>query len=225
MSDGELYQADRDLRAKLALDPGNAAYYFELSNIDAALFDRTRKGKYPGDWLSRSGEALEKVVMLDPGNKVAHYNLGVVYKRQGLMEKAREQFRKGLARCREEEEAALVAAFWVRIGETYAEQGFYEEAREAYLKARDYDYQNPDIQEAIEELRVRMQTAEEGRATAPLPMVPGMGAGMSAAGMVGDPVAREQYQNQGIAQALPYLGQMVAQKFSGGGSSEEDGYR
>lgn len=225
MSDAELYEADRDLRARLAMDPGNAAYYFELSDVDAALFDRTRKGKYPGDWLARSGDALEKVVMLDPGNKIAHYNLGVVYKRQGRMEKAREQLKKGLAKCRGEDEPALVSAFWVRIGETYAEQGFYEEAQEAYLKAGEYDYGNTDIKEALSELRARIQAPEAGRSPASFSMAPTMSGGMTAAAMSGDPTAKENAQNQGIAQAIPYLGQMVAQKFSGAGPGDQDSGR
>ncbi len=223
MSDAELYAADRDLRAKLALDPGNAAYYFELSNIDAALFDRLRKGKYPGDWLQRSGEALERAVMLDPTNKAAYYNLGVVYKRQGRMERAREEFKKGIARCVPGNEATMLAAFWIQIGETYAEQGFYEEALAAYQKAGEYDYGNQDVQEAVSELRARIKSPESGKSSAPFSMgAPTMGGGMTAAAMSGDPTAIDNTQNQGIAQALPYLGQMVANKFSGAGSGDRD---
>lgn len=221
-SDAELYAADRDLRAKLALDPGNAAYYFELSNIDAALFDRMRKGKYPGDWLQRSGEALERAVMLDPANKVAYYNLGVVYKRQGRMERAREELKKGAARCTRGEEAPLAAAFWIQIGQTYAEQGFYEEAQAALLKAREYDYGNQDVQEGLAEIRAKIQSPDSSKSSSPFSMAPSMSGGMTAAAMSGDPVAIDNNQNQGIAQALPYLGQMVANKFSGAGSGDRD---
>ncbi len=216
-----MYAADKDMRSKLALEPGNAAYYFELSNIDAAIFDRLRKGKTPGDWLWRSGEALEKVVMLDPANKIAYYNLGVVYKRQGRMERAREELKKGVARCNIKEEAILTAAFWTQIGETYAEQGFFEEAQAAYLKAGECDPGNQDVQAALAELRTRIQSAEGGKSSIPFSMAPTTSGNMAAA-MSGDPTAIENNKYQGAAQALPYLGQMVAQKFSGAGSGDQD---
>ena len=220
-SDADLYAMDKALRSKLAMEPGNAAYYLELSSVDAALFDRTRKGKQLSEWLARSGEALEKVVMLDPGNIVAHYNLGVVYKRQGRMEKAREQLKKGIARCHPEGESDLAAALWIQIGDTYAEQGFYEDAQAAYLKAQEYDYGNQEIREALSDLRAKMKSSDGG-SSSPISMVPSLGGGMSAAALSGDRTAAENSSNQGIAQAIPYLGQMVANKFSGSGSGDRD---
>lgn len=222
-TEAELYAADRELRNMLGKEPGNAAYYFELANVDAAIFDRTRKQKASGEWLWRSQEALEKVVMLDPENKIAHFNLGVVYKRQGWMERAREQLKKGLALCRGDEDGVMAATYWLQIGETYEVQGFYEEAQEAYLKAREYDYTNEDVSGMLSDLRAKMKSADERGDSSPISFSPAMQGGMTAAGMAGDPVASGQNQNQAIGQALPYLGQMLANKFSGGDSGGDTG--
>lgn len=221
-SDAELYNADKDLRNKLAMDPGNAAYYFELSNIDAKLFDRTQKDRQLGEWLVRSGEALEKVVMLDPTNKVAYFNLGVVYKREGRMERAREQLKKGISLCRPGQDGSILADFWIQIGETYETQKFYDEAKEAYLKARDFDYGNQEAQEALSDLRAKLKSSEGGKSSSPFSMAPSLGGGRTGAAMSGDPVAEGDGQNQGIMQALPALGQMAAQKFAGGGSGDQE---
>lgn len=227
-TDAELFSAAQELKAKIAKDPGNAEYHFDLSNVYAALFDRTRKqkGKQSDEWLWRSGDALEKVVMIDPKNKVARYNLGVVYKRQGKMERAREELRKNIQICDPQEDAYMLFASWMQIGTIYEEKGFLDEAKEAYLKAREYDYGNEDAKEALSELEMKRKGAEtdgNGSGYGMSPMgLGGSGATMGSAAsqvMGADPSGSQN--PQAAMQALPYLGQMLMNKFGGDKQGDE----
>lgn len=218
-TDAELISMERELKAKLGMEPGNANLYYQLSTIYATLFDRTRtkKGKQYLEWLMKSRDALEKVLMIRPEDKIAHYNLGVVYKRLGQMERAREELKKAIRLCNPEQDRYLLCSSWLQIGSVYEEQGFFEEAKEAYLKARELDYENPDIQEAIRDVDVKRKAPEKGGNTS-LGM-PSMGNSyaanpQTAAALGQDPYAQDQ---SGIAQALPALGQALMQKFGGGG--------
>lgn len=214
-SDAELFGAERVIQEKLGKEPGNPAYYLELADIYTALFDRTRKqkGKQSSEWLWKSGDALEKVVMLDPANKVSRYNLGVVYKRQGQMERAREELKKLIRACDPKEDGAMLFASWMEIGSIYEEQGFWDEAREAYLNAREYDYTNSDVQAALQDIQQKRQQDRSGGSYAPMGMP--SSSGMSASSMTAPDPSQDTSMNQGLAQAIPALGQMFAQKFSG----------
>jgi len=221
-TDTELFKAERELKEKLGKDPGNPEYYLELSNIYATLFDRNRKkkGRQAEEWLWRSGDALEKAVMIDPENKVAHYNLGVVYKRQGAMERAREELKKTLRLCDPNQDALLMFASCMQIGAIYEEQGFFDEAREAYQQAREYDYGNEDAREALAELEMK----RKGEAGSDYNMSPmGMGGGMvpRPSPQTGSVDPNVQQDPQALVQAIPYLGQMLMQKFGGGGQGDE----
>lgn len=216
-TDVELVGMERELKAKLGLEPGNAELYYQLSTVYATLFDRTRtqKGNQSFEWLVKSRDALEKVLMIRPGDRVAHYNLGVVYKRLGQMERAREELRKAILLCGPEQDAYLMCASWLQIGAVYEEQGFFEEAKEAYLKARELDYENPDIQEALREVDIKRKAPEKGGGSSF--GMPPMGNVFSTnpqttAAMGGDPNAQDP---SGIAQALPAIGQMLMRKFGG----------
>ena len=222
-TDVELIGMERELRAKLGMEPGNADLYYRLSTVYATLFDRTRtqKGKQYLEWIVKSRDALERVLMIRPEDKVAHYNLGVVYKRLGQMERAREELKKAIRLCDPEKDAYLICASWLQIGSVYEEQGFFEEAKEAYLKAREFDYGNSDIQEALRAVDAKRKAPEKGGGSSfGMPL---MGGGLSqdpqtAAAMGQDPNAQNQ---GGIAQALPALGQALMQKFGGGGGGED----
>ncbi|MFH1801108.1 MAG: tetratricopeptide repeat protein [Candidatus Omnitrophota bacterium] len=223
-TDAELIDMEREFKTKLGLEPGNADLYYRLSTVYATLFDRTRtqKGKQYLEWLVKSRDALEKVLMIRPEDKIAHYNLGVVYKRLGQMERAREELRKAIRLCDPGADVYLLCASWLQIGAVYEEQGFLEEAKEAYLKARELDYGNPDIQEAIRNVDARRKAPQEGGGS-PFGM-PSTGNSLSrdpqtAAAMGLDPYAQGQ---GGVAQALPALGQMLMQKFGGGGGNTSD---
>lgn len=224
-TDAELIGMEREFKAKLGLEPGNPDLYYRLSTVYATLFDRTRKqkGSQSSEWLIKSRDALEKVLMIRPEDKVAHYNLGVVYKRLGQMERAREELRKAVRLCDPDEDTYLLCASWLQIGSVYEEQGFFEEAKEAYLKAREFDYENPDIQEAIRAVDAKRKASENGGGSSFGMHSMGMGSGykdpQTAVAMGQDPNAQNQ---GGIEQALPALGQMLAQKFGGGGGGGED---
>ena len=225
-TDVELIDMERELRAKLGLEPANADLYYQLSTIYATLFDRTRTQKGPQylEWLMKSRDALDKVLMIRPKDKIAHYNLGVVYKRLGQMEHAREELRKAIQLCDPSKDVYLLCASWMQIGAVYEERGFLEEAKEAYLKAREFDYENPDIQDAIHHVDALRKAPKEGGGS-PFGGMPSMGSAFSqdpqtAAAMGLDPNAQNQ---GGMEQALPALGQMLMQKFggSGGGDSSD----
>ena len=224
-TDVELIGMEREFRAKLGLEPGNADLYYRLSTVYATLFDRTRKqkGNQSLEWLVKSRDALEKVLMIRSEDKIAHYNLGVVYKRLAQMERAREELKKAIRLCDPKKDTYLLCASWLQIGSVYEEQGFFEEAKEAYLKAREFDYGNPDIQEALRDVDVKRKAPEKGGGSSfGMPL---MGSASStnpqtAAAMGRDPNAQDQ---SGIAQALPALGQMLMQKFGGGGGEDTSG--
>ena len=224
-TDVELIGMEREFRAKLGLEPGNADLYYRLSTVYATLFDRTRKqkGNQSLEWLVKSRDALEKVLMIRSEDKIAHYNLGVVYKRLAQMERAREELKKAIRLCDPKKDTYLLCASWLQIGSVYEEQGFFEEAKEAYLKAREFDYGNPDIQEALRDVDVKRKAPEKGGGSSF--GMPSMGSASStnpqtAAAMGRDPNAQDQ---SGIAQALPALGQMLMQKFGGGGGEDTSG--
>ncbi len=221
-TDVELVGMERELKAKLGLEPGNPDLFYRLSTVYATLFDRTRKqkGSQSTEWLVKSRDALEKVLMIRPEDKVAHYNLGVVYKRLGQMERSREELKKTIRLCNEEEDVRLLCASWLQIGSVYEEQGFFDEAKEAFLKARELDYGNPEIQEAIRDVDVKRKAPGKGGGSSF--GMPSTGSSFSsnpqtAAAMGRDPNAQDQ---NGIAQALPALGQALMQKFGGGGGED-----
>jgi len=220
MTEAELIAMERELKAKLGMDAANADLYYELSAIYATLFDRTRtqKGKQYREWLMKSRDALEKVLMIRPEDKIAHYNLGVVYKRLGQMERAREELKKAIRICDTEEDTQLLCVLWMQIGAVYEEQGFFEEAKESYLKAREFDFQNPDIQEAIREVDIKRKTPERGGGTSlGMPGMMGAADPQTAAVLGRDPYAQNQ---GGMEQAIPALGQALMQTFGGGGGDQ-----
>ena len=222
-TDVELINMERELQAKLGMEPGNADLYYRISTVYATLFDRTRtqKGQQYLEWLVKSRDALERVLMIRPEDKVAHYNLGVVYKRLGQMERAREELKKAIRLCNPDQDTYLLVASWVQVGMVYEEQGFLEEAKEAFLKAREFDYENPDIQEAIRDVDAKRKSPDKGGGSSF--GMPSMGGSLAtnpqtAAAMGKDPYAQNE---GGMAQALPALGQMIMQKFGGGGGGED----
>lgn len=225
-TDGELFAMERELQQGLAKDPGNAELHKQLSTVYATLFDRTRnqKGPWSTEWLTRSRNSLEEVLMSRPEDKVAHYNLGVVYKRLGEMERAREELKKAIRLCDPKEDAYLISACWLQIASVYEEQGFLDDAKECYVTAREFDYENPDIQEAITAVNAKRKESGNGGGFSSMGM-PSTGGAYSgnpqtAAAMGVDPNAQNP---NGMAQALPALGQAVMQKFGGGGDGGSSG--
>lgn len=221
----QLIAAEREIKEKLGYDPGNADLYFELSEIYTTLFDRTRKKDAQAkEWIAKSAEALERVLMIEPNQKTALYNLGVVYKRGGEMERARDELRKAIRACDPDEDGYLLFAIWMQIGSIYEEQGFYDAAKEAYENALDYDYGNTEVRNALLDLK---EKKEKDASASSYNVTPG---GMSmmpfgyASAKSYDPMSGADLQPQGMEQVLPALGSMLSQKMGDeqGGSADNE---
>ncbi len=221
-TNAELFVAERDLRARIAKNPKNADLYYEIAMVCVTLFDRTRlkKGRQSREWLLKSRNALEKVLMLRPDDKVAHYNLGIVYKRLIMMELSREEFRKSVRLADEKNDAMLLYACWFQIGLVYEEQGFWFDARQAFLKAKGYVGNNADIEEAVKRVSEKSKMSESEFQPSALTSPGGdkrTGARYTdpkmAAVMGEDPT---QVESTNISEAIPVLGQMLANAFGKG---------
>ncbi len=212
---GEIYEAADHMKKAVMADPSNADYHFELANIYALQRDEFQNS---GDedqaliMLQASAAELEQAVMYEPEFLAAHFNLGVVYKKLGRFEEARDKFRTVLEMDKEQ-----LAAF-MQIGATYEDQGFYDEAETIYLEAREKYFNNPDVQLALSDLAQRRAAAKQ-RAASGMP-----GAGF---GALTSPAARTYFEQQSalypnsqnsqqsasVAQAIPYLGSLLMQQF------------
>jgi tetratricopeptide (TPR) repeat protein len=220
----ELIAAEREIKERLQHDPANADLYFELSEVYSVLFDRTRtKSAQSNEWIAKNAEALEKAVMIKPNHKTALYNLGVVYKRQGKMERAREELRKAMRACDPDKDGYLLFAIWMQIGSIYEEQGFYDEAKEAYEKALDYDYGNDDARNALLDLKAKKASdvsASSYNVTPGMSMLP-FG---TASAKSYDPMSGADMRQQGLEQVMPALGSMLSKKMGDeqSGSADND---
>ncbi len=208
---GALLEAEVAFLEALRFEPANGDYHFELANVYAARYDRMRKKDDPkgAELMNRAERALEQAVMYRPDFLIAHYNLGIIYKQQGLFEDARESFRRVLKLDPNQVQAQI------QIGATYEEQGFFDEARDEYLKARDMNVSDREIPSLLADLDEHEQWAAQ-RAKA-------QGSGASSVGAPKNyPAGRDNsagyFQDspnnaQGTNQALPYLASMLAQQF------------
>ena len=147
---GHYPDAERFFRKAIEINSFKAEYHFELANVYAAFFDQIRDHKTnikTDDILSGARRELEQVVMLDSKHLPAYYNLGVVYKRQGEYEKARDSFRKVLEMDPQQVSAQM------QIGSVYEAQGFFDEAEDSYMKAREMGLSPADHKLALQDLR------------------------------------------------------------------------
>lgn len=205
---GQFLEAERKLKDALELEPANPDYHFELANVYAASFDslrQTRAQDKAREMLALATSHLSQTVMLQPAHLAAQYNLGILYKRAGRFEEAREQFKKVLALDSNNVNAMM------QIGAIYEEQGFFDEARDSYKKAKQMNYSNTDIDLALEDL-------EEHEDKAHKRMMSETSSLMGRRGMHTTQSAQDQVsgntQNSGAAaQALPSLGALLLQQF------------
>ncbi len=227
-NEGRFAEAEDALLQALQEEPSNPDYHFELSNIYAALYDtwQTRpNARQAMELLNRSQRELEQVLVFQPDHLAARFNLGVVYKRQGRYEAAREEFRRVL------ELSPDLAAAWYQIGSTYQDQGFWDEAEDAYLKARDLSYDPYAINDALEELR-RARVAAEQSSERPS----GFGGMMGGGGYpsnsnsldpfgrptsVYDSVSGQANQNPNASSMFPSLAAMMIQQVLSRGPRDE----
>ncbi len=209
---GHLLAAENAFLEALQFEPANADYHFELANIYAARYDQKRQKTDPRaqELMDRAERSLEQAIMLRPDFIAAHYNLGIIYKQQGLYEEAREQFRRVLELDPNQVQAQI------QIGSIYEEQGFFDEARDEYLKARDMNVSDREIPSLLADLDEHEAWATQ-RAKAQ-----GPGASPSPLGALQNyPGTHESNTGyfpgsnsaQGTNQALPYLASVLAQQF------------
>jgi tetratricopeptide (TPR) repeat protein len=211
---GRLHEAESKLRRAIALDPSNADYHFDLANVLALRYDAlSETARRHTGWhlLGQAGRELEQAVMYRPDFLAARFNLGVVYKRLGFYEKAREVFREVLRKEPRQVNALL------QIGATYEEQGFFEEAKTVYLEARELAYTDPGIQAAIEEMAARARQPPE-RVSDDIFSRQGFAGGFPySEGSQAENFYRSTYSaraaDQNIQQVLPYLGAWLYEQF------------
>lgn len=211
---GEWASAERAFVKAIAAEPSNSDYHLELAMVYAIQYDTVRNSpEYKTLLLERAARELEQAVMFRPQFTMAHYNLGVIYKKQGKFEDARKQFRRVL----ELDPAAVKAQ--LEIGLIYEEQGFFDDARDAYDKAREMSYFDPDVKAALEDLEAH-KADDRNRAPTNLGMNPFdrlQGEGDSANYETARAAAEGRqsgYQSDANAQSmLPMLGKVLVQEF------------
>lgn len=151
---GDFNESEKFFRKALTFDPSNSQMHFELANLYVAAYD-SGGGEAQGSplVLQKAVRELEASAMFAPDFVPAQFNLGVVYKRLGEYEKAREQFRLIL------KQAPDPVPVLMQIAATYEGQTFFDEAKDYYLQALDIEPQNQEVRWALEELRQKKETA------------------------------------------------------------------
>lgn len=209
-NNGRLLEAEKKMKDALELEPVNPDYHFELANVYAARFDalrQTRAQDKAKEMLDAACDQLSQTVMMKPDYLAAHYNLGVLYKWSRRFEEAREEFKKVLALDPNSVNAAM------QIGEIYEEQGFFDEAGDWYRKAKQMNYGNPDIDAALEDLKEHESRAHQQMLSETRPGLIGSQMGTSAQQQILSQSGIGNPPQQGIQQAIPYLGSMLMQEF------------
>lgn len=159
-SQGRWLEAEKAFQQAIQAEPNNPDYHFELSNLYATLYDN-RQGAATSQraltLLSFSQRELEQVVAFRPDHLPARFNLGVVYKREGKYEKAREEFRRVLAL------SPKLASAWYQIGATYKAQGFWDEAEDAFRKAKELNYDTSEVDTALQDVQIARTAPSSSR--------------------------------------------------------------
>lgn len=216
-SEGRYPEAEDALTQALRLEPSNADYHFALSNIYAALYDAWKarpNAPQAVELLNRLQRSLEQTLIFKPDHLAAHFNLGVLYKRQERYEDARNEFRRVL------DLSPDLAAAWFQIGATYQDQGFWDEAGDAYLRARECGYDPYEINDVLQEMQAARSQAEE--ASARSPGFGGMGGGFGsqngmdslggAQSLYGNVAGTANQQGNAGTSVLPSLAAMMIQQ-------------
>jgi tetratricopeptide (TPR) repeat protein len=215
---GNFPEAETWLRKAVELSPGNADYHFELANLYAIRFDvlnEKSKEERGGSYLQLAAKELEQAIMIRSDAIPPRYNLGIVYKRQRLYEKARDSFREVLRRDPKQ------AAALMQIGSTYEEQGFFDEAKNYYEQAKELDGMNPNVQSALEELdqrKVQRSGDQQNRAYQDaLANMKNLRQGPYTPDSHASDYYRDRFgsaeNSQNMAASLPYLGSWLMNQF------------
>ena len=204
--EGRLGQAEAKLKEALQGDPSNPDVHFELANVLAMRYD-DRRAENPEvkKMLKSMARELEQAIMARSDFLAAHYNLGVVYKRQKEFEKAREEFREVLKL----DPTSLPAE--MQLGAAYEDQGFFEEAKKGYERAREMDLNNPNIAAALEDLKRHEELAKRENQPALPPSFTHFRDAL--ANPNGQRYDGQQEASGNFKQAIPYLGSLLLQEF------------
>ncbi|HTL46516.1 MAG TPA: tetratricopeptide repeat protein [Verrucomicrobiae bacterium] len=222
---GNLDAAEQLLKQAVELQPDNPMYHFEMANLYADMHDRFKSGRdkdRADAALQRVTQELEETLMLDPGYVPARFNLAVTFKRLGEFERSREIFRDVIAQAEKTGDSQLKLQALMQIAEIYQIQGFFDEARDTYKEAREIDYYNTGIRDALEDLEINERNAkqrsdQQGTMRALENLRQGYQNSPLANSGFGQ-MAQAQNQSTAGQQALPYLGMMLAQQFLNRGS-------
>ena len=156
---GQLGEAEYYFKKAVEEEPSNADYHFELANVFALERDAALHGRdslKANESLASAARELEQTLMIRPDFLAAHFNLGVVYKKQQKYEEARAEFKKGMELV---PAGQPVTPFLMQIASIYEDQGFYDDAESVYNEAVEKDYGNTEIRNALETLGERRQAA------------------------------------------------------------------
>lgn len=200
------------LHEALINDLSNFDYHFELANVYAALYDLEPKNNVSRreELLKKSAWEFEQSIMLRPDDVASHYNLGVVYKRMGEMERARESFKKVLSMRSEPKSLNAIISTWIQIGSIYEAQGFFDEAKDAYIKAQELNFEHPDIDEMFEGLENEKQKWHKQMY---LPLPKGNFVKASDYAEYGKRAAYSKNTGAGVGAIMPIIGALLVQEF------------
>jgi len=226
-AEGRYPEAEDALIQALKLEPSNPDYHFALSNIYAALYDSWQgrpNAPQAVAVLNRLQQSLEQTLLFKPDHLAAHFNLGVLYKRQGRYEDARNEFRRVL------DLSPDLAAAWFQLGSTYQAQGFWDEAEDAYLRARELSYDPYEINEVLREMQGERLQSEEESARSPgfggLGSAFGSQGGMNSLGgtqgLYGNAAGAANQQGNPGTNMLPSLAAMMIQQMLSRNSQNSD---
>jgi len=223
MAEGRFPEAEDALIQALKLEPSNPDFYFALSNIYAALYDSWQgrpNAPQAVQIFNRMQQSLEQTLLFKPDHLAAHFNLGVLYKRQERYEDARNEFRRVL------DLSPNLATAWFQLGSTYQAQGFWDEAEDAYGRAREAGYDSYEINQILQEMQAaRYQYEQSSSRSAGFGGLGGMGSnngygspnsGFDALGgsqsLYGNVANSANQQGNNGTSALPSLAAMMIQQ-------------
>lgn len=216
---GSLVESQRRFTEAVRAEPDNYLYHFELGNVLSARYDswsHIPNHAKAQQLLEHAGQEYEQAVLFKPDFVAAQFNLGIIRKRQGKYEKAREHFKEVL------EIEPNSSQAWLQIGNTYEEQGFFDEAEDAYRQAKQMDYSDSNIQNALEDLdehrAIDQQNSRQEYAMNMNNRMQQLNQGLyqeseGALSPYDTSGQNMQAQSAGMTQALPYLASMLVNKF------------
>ncbi|AKL98395.1 tetratricopeptide repeat protein [Endomicrobium proavitum] len=128
---GNFNGAIRNFKKAVNIDPGNAEIYYYLGNAyyqQASLLNNS-------ELFAKAENTLAKAIELNPNLEKAYLLIGVCFRANAKMDKARAWYRKALL-----EGNFSKAGFYNLIGHTFFEEKRYKEAAAYYERAIANDY-------------------------------------------------------------------------------------